>query len=96
MSDTEAVSDGLRPVVAQDSRLARALLWSAFSLCLLAVVAALPLLALGASESTPADDFGLGGFGGLAFLVAALTFAAVGTVVGARVAENPIGWIFLA
>ena len=61
------------------------------------LVVALPtvvLLALGASESTPGDDFGLGGLGGLSFVVASLAFVSVGGMVAARVPENPIGWIF--
>ena len=53
----------------------------------------LVLLALGAGEVTPADDFVLGGLGGLAFMVASLAFAAVGSLVATSVPNNPIGWI---
>jgi hypothetical protein len=57
-------------------------------------LATLVLLALGAGHSTEADSFGLSGYGGLAFAVAALAFASVGALVVARVPDNRIGWIF--
>ena len=52
------------------------------------LVLALPtllLLALGASDSTPGDDFGLGGLGGLSFVVASLAFGTVGALIATRV-----------
>jgi hypothetical protein len=58
------------------------------------VLAALVLIALGAGDSTPADSFGLSGFGGVAFAVAALAFATVGALVVARVPGNRIGPVF--
>jgi hypothetical protein len=67
------------------------LIWAG---CLVVAMATLVLLALGAGESTPADSFGLSGYGGLSFVVASLAFAAVGAMVAARVPANPIGWIF--
>jgi len=66
----------------------------AWALCVAIALPTLVLLALGASESTPADEFGLSGFGGLAFLVAALAFATTGALVASRLPSNPIGWIF--
>jgi hypothetical protein len=62
------------------------------------LVLALPtvvLLALGASDSTPGDDFGLGGLGGLSFVVASAAFGTVGALIATRVRGNPIGWVFL-
>jgi hypothetical protein len=58
------------------------------------VLAALVLIVLGVGESTPADSFGLSGFGGVAFAVAALAFATVGALVVARVPGNRIGPVF--
>jgi hypothetical protein len=52
------------------------------------------LYALGAGHSTPADGFGLSGYGGVAFGVAALAFATVGALVVTRVPANPIGPVF--
>ena len=54
----------------------------------------LVLLALGAGESTPGDSFGLGGYGGLSFVLASLAFGTVGALVAARVPGNPIGRVF--
>src|SRR5215831_2876173 len=50
------------------------------------------LLAIGPGEVLPTDIFS--GIGGVAFLVLALAFAAVGGLVSLRVPENRIGWIF--
>jgi hypothetical protein len=58
------------------------------------VLATLVLIALGAGHATPADSFGLSGFGGVAFAVAALAFATVGGLVVARVPRNRIGPVF--
>jgi hypothetical protein len=74
-----------------NARRAAALAWG------VSAVAALPtlvLLAIGAADSTPGDSFGLGGYGGLSFVVASLAFASVGALVAARVPQSPIGWIF--
>ncbi|MEA2134545.1 MAG: hypothetical protein QOC68_2454 [Solirubrobacteraceae bacterium] len=68
--------------------------WLIWGCSLAVVLAALVLLALGAGHSTPADSFGLNGYGGLAFAVASLAFATVGALVVARVPGNPIGPIF--
>jgi len=72
----------------------RRLAWMSWTVCVAIAVPTLVLLALGAGEQTPADEFGLAGFGGLAFLVAALAFATTGALVASRVPANPIGWIF--
>ena len=62
--------------------------------CIVIAIPTLVLLALGAGESTPGDSFGLGGYGGLSFVLASLAFGTVGALVAARVPENPIGWVF--
>jgi hypothetical protein len=71
----------------------------AWALAGLDAVLALPtavLLALGAGRSSPADEFGLTGFGGLGLLVASLTFATIGALIASRLPGNGVGWIFCA
>ena len=73
------------------ARAAALLVWVA---CIVIAIPTLVLLALGAGESTPGDSFGLGGYGGLSFVLASLAFGTVGALVAARVPANPIGWVF--
>jgi hypothetical protein len=67
----------------------------AWALWLVLALPTLALLALGASDSTPGDDFGLGGLGGLSFVLASAAFGTVGALIATRVRGNPIGWVFL-
>jgi hypothetical protein len=73
------------------ARLTPLLVWVA---CIVFAIPTLVLLALGAGESTPGDSFGLGGYGGLSFVLASLAFGTVGALVAARVPANPIGRVF--
>lgn len=57
-------------------------------------LATLPLLRAGAGRTTPGDSFGLTGWGGLAFLAAAVAYAVVGWLVASRVRGNAVGWLF--
>jgi hypothetical protein len=72
-------------------RLAAGIVWVA---CVVIAVATLVLLVLGVGDSTPGDSFGLGGYGGLSFVLASLAFGTVGALVAARVPANPIGRVF--
>jgi hypothetical protein len=60
-----------------------------------AVLATVVLLVMGIGESTPGDDFGLGGVGGLSFLVAAVGFGAAGALILAREPGHRVGWAFV-
>ena len=82
---------GPRSEAGLTSRIVGSLIW-VVSVALAAPTAV--LLVLGASESTPADSFGLAGFGGLAFLVAAIAFATTGRLLTTRTPGNAIGRIF--
>jgi hypothetical protein len=73
------------------ARTAPLLVWIA---CIIIAIPTLVLLALGAGESTPGDSFGLGGYGGLSFVLSSLAFGTVGALVAARVPANPIGRVF--
>jgi hypothetical protein len=73
------------------ARLAAGVIWVA---CVVIAVATLVLLVLGVGHSTPGDSFGLGGYGGLSFVLASLAFGTVGALVAERVPANPIGWVF--
>jgi hypothetical protein len=66
----------------------------ALTLTSILAVATIVLLVRGAGTETPGDDFGLTGFGGLAFVIASLAFAVTGAIVATRLPRNPIGWIF--
>ena len=83
---------GARLAVAAGGRAVKA--WLIWGGSLVVVLATMVLLALGAGHSTPSDSFGLSGFGGVAFAIAALAFATVGALVVARVPGNPIGPVF--
>jgi hypothetical protein len=49
---------------------------------------------MGIGQNTPGDDFAVGGWGGLAFVFAALAFSTVGALVANRLPENRVGWLF--
>jgi hypothetical protein len=65
--------------------------WLVTAACALATSV---LLVVGAAHSTPADDSGLHGLGGAAFVVAALAFATIGALIRRRVPGNRIGPLF--
>jgi len=54
------------------------------------------LIVLGMSESTPGDEFGEAGVGGLSFLLAFLVYATIGALIVSRVPGNPVGVLFCA
>ncbi len=60
----------------------------------LASLAALVFLAMGVGRSTSGDEFVIGGWGGLAFVFAALAFGTVGALVSTRLPDNRVGWVF--
>ncbi len=66
-------------------------LWLVTAACGLATSV---LLVVGVAHSTPADDSGLHGLGGAAFVVAALAFATIGALIRERVPGNRIGPLF--
>src|SRR5213076_498363 len=63
-----------------------------WALCVVMAVATLVFLVIGPGRTLPSDIFS--GVGGVSFLILALTFASVGGIVGRRVPEDRIGWIF--
>jgi hypothetical protein len=73
------------------ARLAAVVAWVS---CVAIAVPTLVLLELGIGESTPGDSFGVGGYGGLSFVLASLAFGTVGALVAQRVPDNQIGWVF--
>jgi hypothetical protein len=64
----------------------------ASAVCATAAIPTLVLLVLGPGRPLRGDLFG--GVGGASFVALSLAYACVGAVVAARVAENPIGWMF--
>ncbi len=73
---------------------ARRVTLASWVVCVVASTASLVLLAIGIGESTPGDDFVIGGWGGLAFAFAALAFGTVGALVSHRLPDNRVGWVF--
>jgi len=70
------------------------LAWLITMVALVLSVPTVALLILGAGEDTPGDGFGLGGYGGLAFLGAALVFVVTGAAIAKQASSNPISWLF--
>ena len=75
---------------------ARRVTLASWVVCVVAATASLVFLAIGIGESTPGDDFVIGGWGGLAFAFAALAFGTVGALVSHRLPDNRVGWVFCA
>ncbi len=73
---------------------ARRLTFASWVVCVTATLASIVFLAMGIGQSTPGDDFVIGGWGGLAFAFAALAFGTVGALVSNRIPGNRVGWIF--
>ena len=71
----------------------RAAWWSA-SFCVVLAVPTVILLIVGLRPATPADDFGITGIGGLAFMLAFLVFAVIGALIVAAAPGNAIGPLF--
>jgi hypothetical protein len=65
-----------------------------FGACVAIAVPTLVLLAIGLGQSTPGDSFGLGGYGGVSFVLSSLAFGTVGALISARVPTNKIGLVF--
>ena len=72
----------------------RRLAFASWVVCVVASLAALVFLAMGVGRSTPGDEFVIGGWGGLAFVFAALAFGTVGALVSSRLPDNRVGWVF--
>jgi len=68
--------------------------WGITTLALVLSIPTVVLLIFGAGVDSPGDGFGLGGFGGVAFLFAALVFVATGAAIASRAPNNAIGWLF--
>ena len=73
---------------------ARRIAGAVWAFCVAIATATLAFLILGATISTPGDGFGLGGLGGLAFVLVSVSFATVGALVATRLPGNRVGWIF--
>jgi hypothetical protein len=73
---------------------ARRVAFASWVVSVFASLAALVFLAMGVGRSTPGDDFVIGGWGGLAFVFAALAFGTVGALVSSRHPDNRVGWVF--
>jgi hypothetical protein len=72
----------------------RRLALASWVVCVATSLAALVFLAIGVGRSTPGDEFVIGGWGGLAFVFAALAFGTVGALVSSRLPDNRVGWVF--
>lgn len=70
------------------------LAWLITMVALVLSVPTVALLIVGAGEDTPGDGFGLGGYGGLAFLGAAIVFVVTGAAIAKQASSNPISWLF--
>src|SRR5690242_2541557 len=70
--------------------------WARLVRCLCAGTAlgTVALLIVGAGDHTPGDGSGLGGWGGVSFVVASLAFGGVGALLVARLPANRVGWVF--
>jgi len=72
----------------------RRVAYASWVVCVVAALGSLVFLATGIGETTPGDDFVIGGWGGLAFAFAALAFGTVGALVSGRLPDNRVGWVF--
>jgi len=73
---------------------ARRLTGIAWGVCAVSAVGTLVLLAVGLGKSTPGDTFVVGGWGGFSFAFASMAFATMGALIGARLPDNRVGWVF--